>query len=253
MLDALRNQMGGWIAKIFIVLLGGSFAVWGVADIFGGYGRASIATVGEAEVSNEAFRIAFQNRIQQISRQTGQAFTLEQARAFNLHGQVLGDLIAEATLDNDAADKGLGVSRDAIARGILEDPTFRDSFGTFSRAAYEQFLAYSGLSEADYVDELRRARTRRQLASALTAGAVAPQAMQDAFHRFNSETRVVDYIILGENSIEPIAAPDEAALAAFFEDNKSEFRAPEYRRIEIIEASIETIAARIEVREEDIA
>ncbi|HDL16918.1 MAG TPA: hypothetical protein ENH27_03655, partial [Rhizobiales bacterium] len=38
MLEALRNATGGWIAKIFIGLLVMSFAVWGVADIFGGYG-----------------------------------------------------------------------------------------------------------------------------------------------------------------------------------------------------------------------
>ncbi|MBZ0216202.1 MAG: peptidylprolyl isomerase, partial [Fimbriimonadaceae bacterium] len=237
MLDAFRSAMGGWIAKIFIVLLGASFAVWGIADIFGGYGRASIATVGETEVSNDTFRVAFQNQIQRISRQTGQALTLEQARAFNLHGQVLGELIAEATLDNDATDKGLGISQKAIAQGILDDPAFRDSFGTFSRAAYEQFLAFSGLTEAAYVNELRKARMRRQLANSLTAGAIAPQAMNDAFYRFNNETRIVRYVTLGADSIEPVGMPDETTLSAFFEENKAEFRAPEYRRIEILEAS----------------
>lgn len=252
MLDALRSAMGGWIAKIFIVLLGASFAVWGIADIFGGYGRAAIATVGETEVSNDAFRIAFQNQIQRISRQTGQGITLEQARAFNIHGQVLGELIAEATLDNDAINKGLGISEKSIAQGILDDPTFRDSFGTFSRSAYEQFIAFSGLSEAAYVNERRKARMRRQLANALTVGIAAPQTLSDAFHRFNNETRVINYVTIGTNSIEPVGTPDAAALNTFFEENKAEFRAPEFRRIELLEADAASISATIEIAEDDI-
>ena len=252
MLDALRSATGGWIAKIFIVLLSGSFAVWGIADIFGGYGGAAIATVGETEVSNDSFRVAFQNQIQRISRQTGRPLSLEQARTYNLHGQVLGELIAQATLDNDAANKGLGISDEAIGRGILEDPLFHDSFGTFSRSAYEQFLAFSGMTEVEYVDERRRARMRRQLASSLTSGSVAPQVLSDAFYRFNNETRVVRYLVLGSDSIESIGAPDEAVLVEYFENNRADFRAPEYRRLEIIEADAATISSSVEVAEQDI-
>jgi len=36
MLTAMRGATGGIVAKTFLILLAGSFAVWGVADVFTG-------------------------------------------------------------------------------------------------------------------------------------------------------------------------------------------------------------------------
>ena len=46
MLDALRKGAGTIVAKLFIALLVLSFAVWGVADMFKGFGQNVVATVG---------------------------------------------------------------------------------------------------------------------------------------------------------------------------------------------------------------
>ena len=56
MLEALRKATANWIAKLFIGLLVLSFAVWGVADIFGGYGRRTVAKVGDTEISYQDFQ-----------------------------------------------------------------------------------------------------------------------------------------------------------------------------------------------------
>ena len=41
MLDALRRGSTGWIAKLLFAMLMRSFAVWGVADVFTGWGRGA--------------------------------------------------------------------------------------------------------------------------------------------------------------------------------------------------------------------
>ena len=61
-----------------------SFGVWGIADIFKGFGQSKLAKIGSTEISIEAFRQIYNDRLQQLSRQFGRPLTQEQARLFGL-------------------------------------------------------------------------------------------------------------------------------------------------------------------------
>jgi peptidyl-prolyl cis-trans isomerase D len=58
MLDALRRGATGWVAKILFALLVLSFAIWGVADVFTGFGRGSLAKVFCIEFCLDFFFLA---------------------------------------------------------------------------------------------------------------------------------------------------------------------------------------------------
>ena len=79
-----------------------SFGVWGIADIFKGFGQSKLAKIGGTEISVEAFRQIYNDRLQQLSRQFGRPLSQEQARLFGLDRQVLQQTIAEAALDEEA-------------------------------------------------------------------------------------------------------------------------------------------------------
>lgn len=252
MLDTLRRGTGTWIAKIFIGLLVLSFAVWGIADIFGGFGGRAVATVGEVEVSAQEYQLAFQTEVQLAGRQLGRNLGLEEARTLGLQNQVLGRLVGDATLTNDALERGFGMSREALARAIVRDPTFRDSTGQFSRVTFEQFLAFNGLNEPTYVAMRKEGEMRQQLANALTAGGTAPKALLDAANAYQNESRTISYFVIPSSAVADIGDPPEAELKAYFEDNKQRFAAPEYRRVELIQATPDTVLDRVEVEEQDI-
>ena len=61
-----------------------SFAVWGIADIFKGFGQSSLAKVGKTEISTEQFRQIYTDKLQQLGRSFGRPLTMEQARALVL-------------------------------------------------------------------------------------------------------------------------------------------------------------------------
>ena len=46
-----------------------SFAVWGIADIFKGFGQSSLAKIGSTEISTEQFRQIYTEKLQQLGRQ----------------------------------------------------------------------------------------------------------------------------------------------------------------------------------------
>ena len=61
-----------------------AFGIWGIADIFHGFGQSSLATVGSTEISTEQFRQIYNDRLQQIGRQFGRALPPDQVRALGL-------------------------------------------------------------------------------------------------------------------------------------------------------------------------
>lgn len=252
MLEALRKRASGWVAKVLIGLLVISFAVWGVADIFTGYRGDDVARVGKTEITVEQYRAALQREIQQVSRQYGSYLTMDQARALGLDGRVLGRLMAEAALDDEARSRGLGLTDEVVADSIRSDPSFQAPGGQFDRSYFEQVLRSAGYSEGLYVAEQRRRLLRQMIADAVGGGVQAPSVLGRAVDRYRNERRSAEYLTVSPAMIDPIAEPTEEDLRNFFEENKPDFRAPEYRRVALLHAAPADLASAIEISEEDI-
>src|SRR5271167_2536352 len=126
MLRGLRKASSNWLGKTIMAVVMGvlivSFGIWGIADIFRGFGQSTLATVGHTEISINEFRRLYTEKLQQIGRQFGRPLTMDQARAFGLDRQMLQQTIAEAALDEQARRLGLGQSDEETRRIILADP-----------------------------------------------------------------------------------------------------------------------------------
>ena len=252
MLEALRKSATGWVAKLLIGLLVLSFAVWGVADIFTGYRGDDVAIVGETPVTIQEYRVSLQQEIQQVSRQVGSYLTMDQARSLGLDRRVLGRMMAEAALNDEARNLGLGVTDAVIAESIRQDPSFQAPGGQFDQGYFQQVIRASGYSEAGYVAQQRNNLTRQMIAEAVGGGIEAPEVLEKAIDRYRNETRSAEYIVIGSEMIDPIAEPTEEELRTYFDENTAEFRAPEYRKVAVLAASPAELAPTIEVSEDEL-
>src|SRR5262245_52365217 len=126
MLRGIRTASANWLGRaimgVVLGLIAISFAIWGIGDIFRGFGRSSLARIGGTEISVEQFRQLYSERLQQFGRQLGRPITLDQARNMGLDQQLVGQLIGEATLDERAKALRLGISDAEMARRITTNP-----------------------------------------------------------------------------------------------------------------------------------
>ena len=228
-----------------------SFGVWGIADIFKGFGQSSLAKVGKTEISTEQFRQIYTDKLQQLGRTFGRPLTMDQARAFGLDRQVLQQTIAEAALDEEARRMGLGQSDAETMRTIYADPNFKGLGGTFEPARFQAAIRQFGYTEQRYLAEQRRVGLRRQIAGTISAGLEPPKVMIDALTRFQNEQRSIDYLKLDAAQAGTIDPPSPETLAAYFEDHKTQFRAPEYRKIAFVVINPEEIGKWSDVSDED--
>src|SRR6202008_2227220 len=148
MLRGMRKASSNWLGKTIMAAVMGvvivSFGIWGIADIFRGFGQSTLATVGHTEISLNEFRQLYTDRLQQIGRQFGRPLTMDQARAFGLDRQVLQQTIAEAALDEEARRLGLGQSDEETKRTIFSDPNFRGTNGQFDPARFQAAIRQYG-------------------------------------------------------------------------------------------------------------
>src|ERR1700731_4813743 len=223
MLRGMRKASSNWLGKIIMATVMGvliiSFGVWGIADIFRGFGQSTLAKVGHTEISTEQFRQTYTERLQQIGRQFGRPLTMDQARAFGLDRQVLQQTIAEAALDEEARRLCLGQSDDETMRLIFSDPNFKGVSGAFDPARFQTVIRQIGFSEQRYVAEQRRVSLRSQIAGTITAGLEPPKVLMEALARFQNEQRSIEYVKLDAAQAGPIDPPSPKTLAGLFADH----------------------------------
>ena len=254
MLDALRNAAGTWVAKLLLILLVVSFAVWGISgQISGGFGGSKVVTVGGTSVSIKDYRLAYDRQLSILSQQLGQRISREQATAFGIDQQVLAQLVAGAVLDEQARKLGLGLSKDRLAALTREDPAFQGSDGKFNRQQFDYVLREVGMTAEDYLRNRQQVAIRQQIVEAVSDGLDAPAAFLSAVALYRGEDRTADYVVLPRSLVEPIETPPDADLAAWFEERKASYAAPEYRKIAYIKLEAEDIADPSAISEEQVA
>ena len=252
LMSKLREGAGGWVAKIFLGLLILSFAVWGIADVFRGAGAQDVAVIGTTKIGTEDFRRLYTERLQQLSRQFGRGISPDQARTLGLDKQILGEMIAENAFDEKSRQLGLAIDDATIARRIQADPNFRGPGGSFDPAYFQGVLRNNGFTEARYVAAERKLLMRQQIARALGGEVVAPTVLRDAARRYEIEERNAQFVTLAPRDAGEIPAPTPEQITKFFEDNKTAFRAPEFRKLALLVLTPETLLPWIQISEADL-
>ncbi|HZP70492.1 MAG TPA: SurA N-terminal domain-containing protein [Pseudolabrys sp.] len=241
MLRGLHKASSTWLGKAIMAVVMGflviSFAIWGIGDIFRGFGRNAVATIGGTEISIEQFRQLYNERLQQMGRQVGRPITPDEARARGLDRQILAQVVAETTIDEQAKKLRLGIDDAEIAKRITSDPSFRGPNGQFDRVRFEQIIRQAGFTESRFIEEQRRSILRRQIAQTVTGDLKVPTTVLTAVNQFQNEKREIEYVTLGPAQAGEVPAPTPEVLNKYFEERKALFRAPEYRKITLLPIS----------------
>jgi len=255
MLRGLHKASSTWLGKAVMAAVMGviaiSFAIWGIGDIFRGFGRNAVATIGGTEISIEQFRQFYNDRLQQLGRQVGRPITPDEARARGLDRQLLAQLIAETTIDEQAKQMRLGIDNAEIVKRITSDPSFRGPNGRFDRQRFEQIIRQAGFTESRFIEEQRRSMLRRQLGQSVTSDLKVPATALAALNQYQNERRQIEYVVLEAAQAGDVPTPTPEVLNKYFDERKTLFRAPEYRKITLLSVAASDLAKPDTVTEAD--
>jgi len=255
MLETLRASAQGWFGRAVMAVLMGliilSFAIWGIGDIFRGFGANNLAQVGGIEIGADTYRNAYQTELQRQQRLEKRNITNEEAHQYGMDRQVLSRLVGEAALEDQARRLGLAVGDEAIRKAILNDDNFKGMTGQFDRQAFEAFLRDEGFTERSYIRQQRGVVLRREIVDSLTGGLQLPKALLEAIHNYQTETRSVDYIVFPNAAAGSLTSPSQATLQRFFDENQALYSVPEYRSLVVLTVTPALIAKPDDVADAD--
>lgn len=253
MLEALRSFVGGWVAKILLVLLVASFAVWGVSGtILTAGSSTAVATVGETNVSVVDYISSYNRSLNSMSRQIGTRLTQKQARAFGVEQRALTDVVTSATLDEFTREMNMSLSEETLARMIGENPAFHSSAGKFSRQRFQTAVRQAGMREADFIKAQNANAVRSQVMEGIANGDLLPKVFSKALATFANEERQFEYItVTSELAGNPTPAT-AADLKTYFEANTKKYAAPEYRKLSILALEPKNLADETLISDEAV-
>ena len=251
--DTPRKKKGGrsLVVWVLVAMLIAGLSGFGVEN-FGG-ATAKIGRVGEIEIEANDYAREMQGQINTLTRQFGAPVSMADARSFGVDRQVLAGLVDRAALDNEAARLGLSVGDATVAAELGKISAFQGISGTFDREAYALTLQQNGTNEAAFEANLRRDVARALLTGAVAGGVVSPAPLTDTLVAYAGEKRGFSLLVLDDTALDaPLAAPTPAEVQAHYDANIATYTRPEAKRVEYAALLPETLAATMEVPEDEV-
>jgi len=229
-----------------------SFAIWGIADIFRGYGSQTLIKVGNTEITPQEYSRAQRDVLRVMSSDAGRSLSLQEAREAGLENRVLERLIGGAAVDTHAKSLRLGISDEALLQGIMKDPAFQDSTGNFNPLALQQALRNMDMSEQGYLASERERNLRRQLLSTVGRTPIASQVFLNALNNYNNETRSLRYVIIRATAAGMVPEPTDEDLKRFYDNHQAKFTQPEFRKFGVLAVTPESVKDKVQITDDDL-
>ncbi len=238
------------MARGFFALLVVVFVLWGISNVFTLTGSSTaVATVSGQPVDASEVQADYQRALSAAQQQGQQPdATARQQMAM----QALSDALRRAILRHAAAQYGIGVP-DSAVRAVLDTiPAFQTN-GSFDKAKFAQVLQQSGISQDDFIGQIKDELIGRQLMTPIISAGAVPDAMAAPIFALLGAKRTAALVNVPVSTQPVPPAPADAVLQRFWQNNQGEFTAPEYRDVQVVILSPALMAPQEQVPAEQIA
>ncbi len=219
---------------------------------FGGSTR-SIGNVGDTEIDTNQYFRELQNALNAQRNLTGQSTPIALAEEFGLTRQVLEQVIAATTLDNEIGRLGVSIGDDNLRTQLIEMPAFQGLTGGFSAETYENALRNAGLNAAGFEADLRGDMSRTLLQAAITRGIAVSPAYTDTLFGFAREARSITWAKLALSALETAPdAPTDADLTTYYEAHPADYTLPQIKHVSVAWMRPENLLDAIEVDQAEL-
>ena len=217
MLQNIRDNSQGVIAKVIVGFIIAIFALFGVESIIGGFITSPpVAEVNGEEITEVQLQANTQNLIGTLG---GNIDGLDQ----DLIEQIsLNQLIEEVVMRQLAQSTSMSVSSDRIDRSIIQTPSFQIN-GVFDPDLAVRTMTSQGFSVPIYRDTLRKQMLMAQVANAYASSNFVTNAELDRLVKLSSQTRDLRYlsVTMGTRTLDtPIS---EEQIQSYYDENQNLF------------------------------
>ena len=248
----MKSKINKFFAWIIVILLVLGLAGFGLQDVLSRWGTSKLATIGEVEISTEEFGQSFIREINYISQNIGKNLTIEEAKSFGLHLQVVERLINRSLLDQLLIDLKISVGDVLLLKNLKTNPNFKNAEGNFDRKKYNDYLSKINLSENEFEKILRNDLSRELFTQILDPNFNHNQNIVKTIAGYIGEEREVKLYKLNYDTNTSLQDFNKDEVRKFYENNKNNYSSKSKRRYSVLNINQSQFLNEIEITEEEI-
>jgi peptidyl-prolyl cis-trans isomerase D len=250
MLQNIRDNSQGWIAKTIIGVIIALMALTGFDAIFRATSHSQdAAKVNGEEISQNELAQAVDMQRRQLAQQLGKDFDPAMLNDQMLREAALKGLIDRKLLLQGAADAKFGFSEAALDQQILLTPEFQVD-GKFSADRFDQVVRQLGYTRMQFRQMLGQEMLIGQVRAGIAGSAFITDAQVDAFARLEKQTRDFATLTLPADPSNVKVTDDE--IKAHYDEHAKEFLSPEQVVLDYIELKKSSFFDKVSVKDEDL-
>ena len=243
MLQDIRDNSQGVIAKVIIGFIVAIFALFGVDSIMNGFITSPpVAEINGEEISEAQLQANTQNLLNSIG---GNADSLDEGL---LEQIALSQILEEVLLRQSAQGSNMAVSSNRVDRSIIENPNFQIN-GVFDSDLAVRTMASQGFSIPIYRETLQQQMLLSQLANAYSSSAFVTGSELERIAGLSAQTRDFRYLSIPLGTRTLGTAISDAQIQSYYTENPQDFTQPETVSVSYVMLDKGVISSAIELDE----
>ena len=250
MLQNIRDNSQGWIAKTIIGVIVVLMALTGFDAIFQAVSHdKDAAKVNGDTISQNELSQAVDTQRRQLMQRLGKDFDPSLLDDKMLREAALKGLIERQLLLQGASDAKFAFSEAALDQVILQTPEFQVD-GKFSAERFDQVIRQLGYGRMQFRDMLAQEMLIGQLRAGLAGSGFVTDAQVDAFARLEKQTR--DFASLTFKADPAAVNVTDEQIKAHYDQHAKEFMSPDQVVIDYIELKKAAFFDAVKVTDDEL-
>ncbi|MGW7775407.1 SurA N-terminal domain-containing protein [Pseudomonas machongensis] len=250
MLQNIRDNSQGWIAKTIIGLIVVLMALTGFEAIFQAASHSQdAAKVNDQTISQNELSQAVDMQRRQLMQQLGKDFDPAMLDEKMLREAALKGLIDRKLLLQGAEDAKFAFSEAALDQLILQTPEFQVD-GKFSAERFDAVIRQMGYGRMQFREMLAQEMLIGQLRTGLAGSSFVTDKQVDAFARLENQTR--DFASLTFKANPAAVKVSDEEVKAHYDQHAKEFMTPDQVVIDYIELKKAAFFDQVSVNEDEL-
>ncbi len=253
MLEKIRENSQGLVAKIILGFIILTFALAGISSYLGGSVDVSSAVVNGEEITKASYTQAYQSQRRRMESQFGQMFeqlAADPSYMQNFRKNVLDNLINEALQGQLVEELGMRISDNEIKDAIRKMPEFQVD-GQFNNERYLMLIRQAGFQPSAFRDMLRKDMAVRQLAQSVIGTNFALTKETTAYNALQKQSRSIDYVEIDKNQYTAGVEITDEEKADYYQANIDRWETQEKVSVDYVELKMSDLMPLVDVTEDD--
>ena len=252
MLQSIRDNSQGIVAKIIVGLIAITFALFGVESLVSLTASSNApATVNGTEISQQELHQAVQLQRRQMLNQMGDNADPSLLDDNLISNMVIDSLIEQHILVQSAEEQGLVFSDNMIDQMILATKEFQQD-GKFSRDQFEITLRNAGMTPLSFRNLIRKEKLAEQERIAYMLSAFTLTNELQAVASLDSQKRDIRYFTIDAAPVRNSITVSDQELDDYYQNNSNQFMTEEQIAIEYLLLDRVELEKNIEVTVDEL-